>query len=244
MAFSAACSRGLGLEFRKRAWGWPSRCDRGRRQHDGIRAGYPSLAAPSGAARSKWRHPGRGGDGVPAGPERRLVHVGQRGSGRPPSVATLGVTSADRFPALSGSLEITLLLLDVLLDAGGVCAAFIVNDFGELLAVRFAPVGTPRRDFAAALEAAAGLQLAAPPCWSISREGTCSRGASAAPTCASGRRTPCRRGRSTWARAWSPRACRPTPAWRRQPHPPGMRTISARRNPGSRSAAGSSPRWK
>ena len=52
-------------------------------------------------------------------------------------------------------------LLDVLLDAGGVCAAFIVNDFGELLAVRFAPVGTPRRDFAAALEAAAGLRLAA-----------------------------------------------------------------------------------
>lgn len=52
-------------------------------------------------------------------------------------------------------------LLDVLLDASGVCAAFIVNDFGELLAVRFAPVGTPRRDFAAALEAAAGLRLAA-----------------------------------------------------------------------------------
>ena len=52
-------------------------------------------------------------------------------------------------------------MLDVLLDAGGVCAAFIVNDFGELLAVRFAPVGTPRRDFAAALEAAAGLRLAA-----------------------------------------------------------------------------------
>jgi hypothetical protein len=52
-------------------------------------------------------------------------------------------------------------LLDVLIDAGGVFASFIVNDFGELLAVRFAPVGAPRRDFATALEAAAGLRLAA-----------------------------------------------------------------------------------
>jgi hypothetical protein len=52
-------------------------------------------------------------------------------------------------------------LLDVLIDAGGVYAAFIVNDFGELLAVRFASVGAPRRAFAVALEAAAGLRQAA-----------------------------------------------------------------------------------
>ncbi len=52
-------------------------------------------------------------------------------------------------------------LLDVLLDTRGVCAAFIVNDFGELLAVRFSPDGPPRRAFAAALEAAAGLRMAA-----------------------------------------------------------------------------------
>lgn len=52
-------------------------------------------------------------------------------------------------------------LLDVLLDARGVYAAFIVNDFGELLAVRFTPDGPPRRAFAAALEAAAGLRMAA-----------------------------------------------------------------------------------
>lgn len=52
-------------------------------------------------------------------------------------------------------------LLDVLLDTRGVYAAFIVNDFGELLAVRFSPDGPPRRAFAAALEAAAGLRMAA-----------------------------------------------------------------------------------
>jgi hypothetical protein len=52
-------------------------------------------------------------------------------------------------------------LLDVLIDAGDVYAAFIVNDLGELLAVRFAQVGAPRRAFASALEAAAGLRLAA-----------------------------------------------------------------------------------
>jgi len=52
-------------------------------------------------------------------------------------------------------------LLDVLLDTRGVCAAFIVNDFGELLSVRFSPEGPPRSAFAAALEAAAGLRVAA-----------------------------------------------------------------------------------
>ncbi|MEY4547466.1 MAG: hypothetical protein RL685_3661 [Pseudomonadota bacterium] len=52
-------------------------------------------------------------------------------------------------------------LLDVLLDTRGVCAAFIVNDFGELLSVRFAPAGPPRSAFAGALEAAAGLRIAA-----------------------------------------------------------------------------------
>src|SRR5262245_7037420 len=51
-------------------------------------------------------------------------------------------------------------LLDVLLDTHGVCAAFIVNDFGELLGVRFAPDGPPRSAFAGALEAAAGLRVA------------------------------------------------------------------------------------
>jgi hypothetical protein len=52
-------------------------------------------------------------------------------------------------------------LLDVLLDTGGVCAAFIVNDFGELLSVRFSPAFPRRSGFAAALEAAAGLRTAA-----------------------------------------------------------------------------------
>jgi len=56
---------------------------------------------------------------------------------------------------------LTARLLDVLIDAGGVYAAFIVNDFGELLAVRFASLDAPRRGFAVALEAAAGLRLAA-----------------------------------------------------------------------------------
>jgi hypothetical protein len=74
------------------------------------------------------------------------------------SVASPGAT-----PASDTWLPTTLTerLLDVLIDAGGVCAAFIVNDFGELLAVRFAPVGAPRSGFAVALEAAAGLRLAA-----------------------------------------------------------------------------------
>jgi len=52
-------------------------------------------------------------------------------------------------------------LLDVLLDTSGVCAAFIVNDFGELIAARFAPGSTRGSGFAAALEAAAGLRAAA-----------------------------------------------------------------------------------
>jgi hypothetical protein len=53
-------------------------------------------------------------------------------------------------------------LLDVMLDLEGVRAAFIVNDFGELLAVRFSPA-FPRSSglFAAAIEAAAGLRAAA-----------------------------------------------------------------------------------
>jgi hypothetical protein len=53
-------------------------------------------------------------------------------------------------------------LLDVMLDLDGVRAAFIVNDFGELLAVRFSPA-FPRSSglFAAAIEAAAGLRAAA-----------------------------------------------------------------------------------
>jgi hypothetical protein len=52
-------------------------------------------------------------------------------------------------------------LLDVLLDTRGVCAAFIVNDLGELLAVRFSAEGSSRSAFAGALEAAAGLRVAA-----------------------------------------------------------------------------------
>jgi hypothetical protein len=52
-------------------------------------------------------------------------------------------------------------LLDVLLDTPGVCAAFIVNDFGELLSVRFSPAFPRRSGFSSALEAAAGLRAAA-----------------------------------------------------------------------------------
>lgn len=52
-------------------------------------------------------------------------------------------------------------LLDVMLDLDGVRAAFIVNDYGELLAVRFSPLFPRTSGFPAALEAAAGLRVAA-----------------------------------------------------------------------------------
>jgi hypothetical protein len=52
-------------------------------------------------------------------------------------------------------------LLDVMLDLDGVRAAFIVNDYGELLAVRFSPAFPRSSGFPAALEAAAGLRAAA-----------------------------------------------------------------------------------
>ncbi len=68
-------------------------------------------------------------------------------------------------PRRSDSAQPTTLterLLDVMIDLDGVRAAFIVNDFGELLAVRFSPA-FPRSSglFAAAIEAAAGLRAAA-----------------------------------------------------------------------------------
>jgi hypothetical protein len=49
------------------------------------------------------RFPEQHGDFAPA-VVGHLAEQIQRGSGRPPSVATSGVTSADRFPALSGTL--------------------------------------------------------------------------------------------------------------------------------------------
>lgn len=75
----------------------------------------------------------------------------------------LTVDAADVMPDSEpwSSTSLTDRLLDVLLDTRGVCAAFIVNDFGELLGVRFAPGGPPRSAFAGALEAAAGLRVAA-----------------------------------------------------------------------------------
>ena len=59
------------------------------------------------------------------------------------------------------STTLTERLLDVMIDLDGVRAAFIVNDFGELLAVRFSPAFPRSSGFPAALEAAAGLRAAA-----------------------------------------------------------------------------------
>ena len=59
------------------------------------------------------------------------------------------------------STTLTERLLDVMIDLDGVRAAFIVNDFGELLAVRFSPAFPRSSGIGAALEAAAGLRAAA-----------------------------------------------------------------------------------
>lgn len=61
----------------------------------------------------------------------------------------------------SQSTTLTERLLDVMIDLDGVRAAFIVNDFGELLAVRFSPAYPRSSGLPAALEAAAGLRAAA-----------------------------------------------------------------------------------
>jgi len=72
--------------------------------------------------------------------------------------------SADSYsgnPGSSPSTTLTERLLDVMIDLDGVRAVFIVNDFGELLAVRFSPAFPRSSGFPAALEAAAGLRAAA-----------------------------------------------------------------------------------
>src|SRR4051812_4383512 len=58
------------------------------------------------------------------------------------------------------STTLTERLLDVMIDLDGVRAVFIVNDFGELLAVRFSPAFPRSSGLPAALEAAAGLRAA------------------------------------------------------------------------------------
>ncbi|HVZ34560.1 MAG TPA: hypothetical protein VG963_19160 [Polyangiaceae bacterium] len=70
-------------------------------------------------------------------------------------------SSSPRHSDSSPATTLTERLLDVMIDLDGVRAAFIVNDFGELLAVRFSPAFPRSSGFPAALEAAAGLRAAA-----------------------------------------------------------------------------------
>jgi hypothetical protein len=70
-------------------------------------------------------------------------------------------SSSSRHLESSPSTTLTERLLDVMIDLDGVRAAFIVNDFGELLAVRFSPAFPRSSGIGAAIEAAAGLRAAA-----------------------------------------------------------------------------------
>jgi hypothetical protein len=70
-------------------------------------------------------------------------------------------SSSSRYLESSQATTLTERLLDVMIDLDGVRAAFIVNDFGELLAVRFSPAFPRSSGIGAAIEAAAGLRAAA-----------------------------------------------------------------------------------
>src|SRR5688572_16272562 len=89
----------------------------------------------------------------------RLLHPGRESLMT--RLRSAAPSSAAPNPETCSPSTLTERLLDVLLDTRGVCAAFIVNDLGELLAVRFSAEGSSRSAFAGALEAAAGLRVAA-----------------------------------------------------------------------------------
>lgn len=79
---------------------------------------------------------------------------------RPRVVAPARVSGAP-FTAASLPAALTERLLDVLLDTRGIVASFVVNDAGEVLSARRAPGFPPGATLDAALEAVAGLRLAA-----------------------------------------------------------------------------------
>jgi hypothetical protein len=81
-------------------------------------------------------------------PRRPRVAAQARVAGAPFSEARLPAALTER-------------LLDVLLDTRGIVASFVVNDAGELLCARHSPSYPPGATLDAALEAVAGLRLAA-----------------------------------------------------------------------------------
>src|SRR5688572_18088883 len=80
---------------------------------------------------------------------------------RRPRMAAPARVSGAPFTAASLPAALTERLLDVLLDTRGIVASFVVNDAGEVLSARRAPNFPQGATLDAALDAVAGLRLAA-----------------------------------------------------------------------------------